>query len=255
VRSFELKLAWAKHQSHLLEGEIRAWRDAGGYEVVFDKHPQRPGHNMRLKVGDIAPGIPLIIGDALYALRSGLDHLAYDLAASFTNPLPPQASERSEFPIYGDKPIPKDLAEHKLGAMDPKARAIIEGLQPNARGNAYSDDPLWKLNELARIDRHRFIHLTVATLASVGIGGDNLHVEEMEIGGTGPTTGDGAKLGYASVRPIDPGRPMQMNVTPEPQVVFKDGDWAGVPILDFLAEIRGHIETEVVPPLSPFLKP
>jgi hypothetical protein len=255
VRSFELKLAWAKHQSHLLKDEIRAWRDDGGYRVVFDKDPHRPGHNVHLKVGDIAPGIPLIIGDAFYSLRSGLDHLAHDLAASFTNPLPPEASERSEFPIYGDKLLPEDLAQRKLGAMDPKARAIIEALQPNVRGNAYADDPLWKLNELARIDRHRFIHLTVATLGGIGIGGDNLHIEEIEIGGAGPTAGDGAKLGYASVRPIDPGRPMQMHFTPEPQVVFKEGDWAGAPALDFLAEIRGHIETEVVPLLRPFLKP
>lgn len=254
MRSFELKLAWAKHQSDVLQAEIAAWRESGGYGVVFEKHSQRPGHIIRLKVGDIAPGIPLIIGDALYGLRSALDHLAYNLAEAFTDPLPPDAGERSEFPIYGNKPLPKDLAERKLGAMDPHARAIIEGLQPHTRGDSYAKDPLWKLNELARLDRHRFMHLTVAAFAGIGLGGDNLHIEEMEFGGAGPTAGDGAELGYASIRPIDPGRPMQMNLTPEPQVVLKDGTWAGSPVLELLAEIRGHIEAEVVTRLTPFLK-
>ena len=253
MRSYELKLAWAKHQREVLEAQIAAWHQSGGYGVVFDKHPERPGHIMRLKVGEIAPGIPLIIGDALYALRSALDHLAHDLAASFTNPLPPEASEDSEFPIYWDKPIPQHVGDRKLGAMDPQARAVIEGLQPHLRGQAYTDDPLWQLYELARLDRHRFIHLTVAQLKGVSLGGNNLHIEEMEIGGAGPTAGDGAELGYASVRPIDPGRPMHMNVTPDPEVVFKEGAFAGRPALALLDAIRGHVEAEVIPKLEPFL--
>lgn len=253
MRSYELKLAWSDYQTQRLKDQIAAWHDSGGYSIVFDKHPNRPGHFMRLKVGEIAPGIPLIIGDTLYALRSALDHLAHDLAKSFTQPLPPQASEQSEFPIYGNKALPKNVGDRKLGAIDPKARTIIEGLQPHLRGKSYADDPLWQLYEVARLDRHRFVHLTVATLQGIGLGGDNLHVEEMEIFGVDPTAGDDTELGYASVRPIDPGRPMQMNVTPEPQVVFKEGAWAGQSVLDMLTEIRGHIENEVVTPLAPFV--
>lgn len=253
MRSFELKLEWAKHQSQALKNQTAAWRAANGYGAVFEKHPERPGHIIRLKVGEVPPSIPLIIGDALYALRSALDHLAHDLASSFTNPLPPNVSEISEFPIFGDRAMTSSEKSRKIGAIDPGAQAIIEALQPYARGNAYAQDPLWTLYELARVDRHRFVHLTVAQLGGIGIGGDNLHVEEMEIFGSDPTAGDGTELGYASIRPIDPGKPMHMNFTPEPQVVFKEGILAGEPVLSVLDHISGHIDAEVVTPLKAYL--
>jgi hypothetical protein len=254
LRSFELKLAWAKHQSQVLENEIALWHNSGGYGVVFDQHPHRAGYILRLKVGDVAPEIPLIIGDALHALRSSLDHLAHDLSAAFTDPLPPEASQGSEFPIFGTKAIPEDVANRKLGWMDRRARTVIEALQPYVRGDAYADDPLWHLYDLARIDRHRFVHLTVAQYRGLGIGGDNLEAQGLEIFGADPTAGDGTELGYVdSVRPIDPGRPMQMNVTPNPDVVFKEGTVAGKPVLATLDAIRGYIETEVVATLQRFL--
>lgn len=256
MRSFELKRAWADRQAQVLESEIRTWHSAGGYGVSFDKHPERPGHIIRLKVGDIPPGLPLVLGDTLYALRSCLDHLAHDLASSHTSPLPESASESSEFPIFGDRPMTSTERTRKIGAMHPGAMTVIENLQPHLREDAYRDDALWKLHELARIDRHRFIHVAVAQLGGIGLGGDNLHVELMELhGGDPPPTEDGAELGYAQIRPTDPGRPMYMNFTPEPQVILKDGPLAGEAVLDLLQLIRERIDLDVVPPLRRFLRP
>jgi len=254
LRSYELKLAWAKHQAQILKRQVSAWHNEGGYGTVSEKHPDRPGHIIRLKVGEIPPSLPLIVGDALYAIRSALDHLAHDLAASFTDPLPPTASEQSEFPIYWDKPIPQNVGNRKLGSMDPKARAIIEGLQPHLRGDAYADDPLWQIYELARVDRHRFVHLTVTQLGGIGIGGNNLHIETLELIDIKQTAGDGTELGYAAVRPIDPTRPMHMNFTPDPQVVFKEGTLVGEPVATVLDKLTRYVETEVVPKLESFLK-
>jgi hypothetical protein len=44
--------------------------------------------------------------------------------------------------------------------------AIIKALQPYNRGTAYRDDPLWQLNELSNIDKHR-VPTGRATLAHI----------------------------------------------------------------------------------------
>jgi hypothetical protein len=43
--------------------------------------------------------LPLLIGDCVYNYRSALDHLAFALATSFTNPLPESWVKTSAFPL------------------------------------------------------------------------------------------------------------------------------------------------------------
>ncbi len=253
MRSHDLKLAWADHQSKVFEDQRTAWHAAGGYGVEFEPQPNSPEHVIRLKAEDTPDVFSLVIGDALHAMRSGLDHLAFALSEAFTSPLTTEIAERIEFPIFGDRAMTIGERSRKLGAMDPAAATIIEGLQPHQRGNNYADDPLWVLYDLARIDRHRLLHVTVAQLQGVGVGGDNLHIESMTIGGWGPNAEDGAELGRCSVRPIDPGRPMHMNVAPEPTIIFKEGPRIGRSVLPELRAIRDHISGSVLPPLEPFL--
>jgi hypothetical protein len=97
-------------------------------------------------------------------MRSGLDHLAYALAAAHTVPLPADFAEESEFPIFGDRDRQGRLGTgvsrfantgrggglHKIRGVDPRAQAIIEGSQPHQRGQDFASDPLWKLHELSR---------------------------------------------------------------------------------------------------------
>ncbi len=137
--------------------------------------------------------------------------------------------------------------------MSPEATTIIEGLQPHVRGEDYVNDPLWILHDLARIDRHRLLHLTVAQLEGIGVGGDNLHVVQMMLQGVGPDVQDGTELGRCIVRPIDPGRPVHMKVTPEPQIIFKEGPRAGRAVLSELRAIRQDIQERVVSALEGFL--
>lgn len=252
MHSHDLKLAWADHQSEVFEGQGAAWRASGGYGVEFEPQSNSPEHIIRLKAEDTPDVFALVIGDALHAMRSGLDHLAYLLSETHA-PLTPELAEKIEFPIFGDRPMSSAERSRKIGAMAPDAAAIIEGLQPHCRGDDYAEDPLWVLYDLARIDRHRLVHLTVAQLEGVSVGGDNLHIETMTLGGIGPGAEDGAELGKCAVRPIDPGRPMQMNVTPEPQIIFKEGPRVGRAVLPELRMIRQHIAEAVIPPLEPFL--
>ena len=43
----------------------------------------------------------------------------------------------------------------KVWDMPCEAIAVIKSLQPYQRGNAFRDHPLWHLNELSNIDKHR----------------------------------------------------------------------------------------------------
>lgn len=253
MRGHELKLAWAEHQFKVFEGQRDAWHAGGGYGVDFEPQPNSPEHIMRLHAESTPDVLALVIGDALHAMRSALDHLAYALAEAHTEPLDPAAAERVEFPIFGDRPMTRAECDRKIGAMHPDAAAIIERLQPHQRGNNYADDPLWVLYDLARIDRHRLLHLTVAQLEGVGIGGDNLHIESMTLGAIGPGAEHGAELGRCIVRPVNPGRPMKMDVTPEPEIVFQEGSRVGRPVLAELRVLHVHITKAVLPPLERFL--
>ena len=50
---------------------------------------------------------------------------------------------------------------NKIGCIDPRAQAIIKGLQPHNLGEAASIDPLWWLQRLSNIDKHRLPHVVL----------------------------------------------------------------------------------------------
>jgi hypothetical protein len=70
------------------------------------------------------------------------DNLVYDLViARHGDPPPPQFAGYSEFPIFGPKAMSSSARRKRIGGIDPNAQAIIEGLQPHNRGNAFASDP------------------------------------------------------------------------------------------------------------------
>src|SRR5262249_50802169 len=96
--------------------------------------------------------IGLTLSDAFYALRSGLDQLAWQLAL-ITNPTP---SRDVCFPIYGElKPDTPKKFKKATADMPAGAIALIEELQPYKRGTDFRADPLWQLGELCNTDKHR----------------------------------------------------------------------------------------------------
>lgn len=109
-------------------------------------------HIRTLQINPVPIDISLTLSDAVYAIRSGLDQLAWQLAL-ITNPNP---SRDVCFPIFGElKPdTPKNLKK-ATGDMPSDAANIIEELQPYKRGAEFRDDPLWQLGELCNMDKHK----------------------------------------------------------------------------------------------------
>ena len=152
----EIKEATVSFLSGDANGVINDFKSDPGYLIVkaFSK-------------SDTPPLISVLIGEALYHLRSVLDHLACDLTELNKKPV----DSHTEFPIFdkGDafrNPMTGQLTRaitQRIGGVHPAKQAIIEGEQPFERFKANPhDDPLWTLYELSNFDRHQALHATSA---------------------------------------------------------------------------------------------
>lgn len=188
-----------------------------------------------------------LIGDCLFNFRSALDHLAYDLAVANNQgrPLPTTVEETSEFPLFSKRPPTKRELDRRIGAIDQKARKLIEGMQPYGRKDRAA---LKYLNDLQNFDKHRTLHLVFAVSKGLSYWGD---IGEFDFLNFGPLEhGDVlAEIALTS----DPKRQQNPNFTYG--VAFsKDGPGAKAPdVVRTLDWIGLHIEDGVIKPLLPFL--
>ena len=186
-----------------------------------------------------------LIGDCLFNFRSALDHLAYDLAVAYKGaPLSAAVEKGSEFPIFWRRTPSKREMDTRIGAVDPKARSLIEGMQPYGRKDRA---PLKYLDALHNFDKHRTLHLVVAQSTGLGYYGDI----EFDFVNFNPLK-DGDVLAQVAI-PSNPeayGDP-----TSSFGVAFpKTGPGAKAPdVVLTLDWIGQRIERGVIPPLLPYL--
>lgn len=94
----------------------------------------------------------VIVGDVVHQLRSALDHAVWKLAK-------PPIPFVTGFPACEVKSNAKgcfdSVAKRRLQNLDQPAFDYIESVQPYNRLGA--NDPLWQLNELWNVDKHRTI--------------------------------------------------------------------------------------------------
>jgi hypothetical protein len=101
----------------------------------------------------IDPRWSLRIGEILYQLRSSLDHII--------NAIVPASTKDTSFPIRDSEPsfdndTARQLEGIDIGTMD---WAVTKELQPfRLNPQAPRDTTAWAMNELANLDRHRFLH-------------------------------------------------------------------------------------------------
>ena len=168
--SHALRLSRASHHLHNLENQVREWLGQDPYYYVTVPDPQSDMTTVRVRFTIPPPAeFRLIIGDCLHNLRSALDNLVYQLAVQNTapNPIPEDKARELAFPIVSSPMKPDEFMtkyRSRIGLLDPGAQAIIEELQPYHREDGASH-PLWKLNKLSNIDKHRVPH--IASLALV----------------------------------------------------------------------------------------
>ena len=109
--------------------------------------------------------LSLELGEMLYQLRAALDAIVYGLAIIDSGSDPPPNEHRIEFPIRREEPDDFDDLRWKAGPLTDEHWDMIKSVQPY-RAREQEDwhinfvyDSLALINDWARIDRHRRLHV------------------------------------------------------------------------------------------------
>jgi hypothetical protein len=270
--SYILKLQRAREHVDSLYEESVAWIKTNPYKIVDEQDPEpipmaapQEAHYRRLRVTHVAE-IPcrfsILIGDCVFNLRSALDHLALALASRGRRKLTDTQIATSEFPIFRKGVDFKRNESRKIGCISRAARTAIKALQPYHQRSRYFTHPLWQLNELNRIDKHRTIVVCVSISRFYGnattnaIGADlRSIIEEYYFICASPGTikADAVLLRWART-PVDPSQYVQLNPSPIVELAFGEGSPAEFQsIVPFLEALCDFVGDTVIAQLSTFL--
>jgi hypothetical protein len=160
------KLARADSHIHDLDEILNPLAERATKSIVREPHGEPGNHWLFYRVTEVPeydPSWSTIVGDALFNLRSALDHLANRLV-ELDGGIP---CDRTQFPIYpsrtNDKGNPRNVTiQPGIGRKD--IRDALDQIQPYQEvekyGHDLNDDALWLTRELCNIDKHRLL-LTV----------------------------------------------------------------------------------------------
>ncbi len=152
----QMKLGWGHKRLDELKREVDEFRkDAHIIRTKDDIEQSRYRVYIEQKI--TPDPIGMLVGEFAYALRSGLDHLAWQLALLKTA----KPGRQTAFPIDSEcPPLTNRAYQEKIADIPGPALAIIESLQPYKNWPAFKDHPLWQLNKLCNIDKHRVVAIS-----------------------------------------------------------------------------------------------
>jgi hypothetical protein len=155
----DMKSRWAQEHFDALEREADKWIKLPPFTVRREDDLKNVLQVWRIEIGLTPESIPKALGDWVCCLRSALDQLAWQMARVLA---PGRTfSEREErnisFLIFKDD---NSTYRNRRGLFPTAVADAFDAIQPHIRGNAYRDDPLWQLNELWTLDKHRTIPIS-----------------------------------------------------------------------------------------------
>jgi hypothetical protein len=150
----KLRVKRAKEHLDVLHVKVKEFTDTKPPHVSVHEDIQNALYVLQIKLPIIDPKLAIIAGDAIYYLRSSLDHIAWQLALLTTD----RPYDLTAFPVIDDK-TSKKMSKFRRITKNIPSDAVdeIDALQPYHRGASYKDDLLWKLDKLCNIDKHRVI--------------------------------------------------------------------------------------------------
>ena len=176
------KLHRAREHRQALTDEIREiipydprYSRLGAYTIRMEC--EREGNEYTF-YADEGPGLDttrcaLIVGDALFNLRSALDHIVFQLhVRHYKGNIPAGIEKLSAFPICKTR-RKKDTSQwSEIGRLSQRHRRAIEFLQPyNTRNDKYRwvRLALHDINALNVIDKHRRLHVIRTAVTSFAV--------------------------------------------------------------------------------------
>jgi hypothetical protein len=159
IESSTLKLVWAR--DHIDAIRDISWDYCESEPNVIIKHPDG-SHELKFVVRP-PDTISVLAGEAIYQIRSALDHLAFQLVELNRGgvTLPLDWGEKCAFPLRvksPKKPPEFNCFEGTLPGITEQAFTFIESVQPYNRSDVGVS--LGRLGILSNIDKHRHLHLT-----------------------------------------------------------------------------------------------
>jgi hypothetical protein len=248
-----LKIARANEHLEAVRRMVAGYEEAS-CEVVVENDLQADIGWLTLRLPKPDRYLSILAGDCLYNLRSALDHLVWQLVLS--NP-PNRPTRHNMFPICTSMgAFEEQIQKGRLKGVTEPAVALIKGLQPgDDRGH-----PLFLLDKLHNIDKHRELNLVIAVASDLHLKWTRQGIVTSESTMANEDIHDGARLiGFPlSDRDFRPVRD-EMKVYGEATtfVAFKDvavADDNPAPIQATLERIREFLIEAVIEPLEPFLK-
>jgi hypothetical protein len=243
------KLARAEEHLETLDRECHEFMRDDPYAFVCDKDTEPGLYLYRLKVHRIAPvRLGILVGDVVHNLRSCLDHLAWQLACvSTTTPHP-----RTEFPIFKDAGPGRRCFDpdglKKIQSLPSAAQEIIEAEQPYHREKP-DEDPLWLLQELSNVDKHRIILVPAPhSHSAIGTFSDSWSFQKADAVLYLGRLNDGDVV----VRMKSPPRDEEPDVTPTFTIGVDLTEHSVMDIQNVLSRIRNSIRYDLLPQFARF---
>ena len=247
-----IRLKLDRAQTHLESiRELLRPVQTGHYHLAREQCEEPHLVNLRFILPDADRTLSTVIGDCLHNLRSALDHLVWQLV--LTNP-PKRPSRKNQFPICktADGWI-EALSRDRLRGVVPKAIPLIWGLQPYVMTPIDPvSHPLWILNELTNIDKHRTLTVTTSAVMNPEVAfGRGLPWNEGGFKMTGLQAFlNGDIIGKLVARQVPPEPDLQAHGTLS--VVFQDPPATRREIASELETILTFLRDDVVPTFEPF---
>ncbi len=151
----DMKTRRAQVHLEALELAVKNWVDSPPYTIIERDDFQKAVHVVRIEDEIVPEIIPMLLGDFVCCLRAALDQLAWALTHfRSTRTFTDQEARRIQFPIAK---VNDATYQGRLGFFPSTVASDIDSFQPYHRGSAYASHPLWELNELWTMDKHRAI--------------------------------------------------------------------------------------------------
>jgi hypothetical protein len=228
----ERKLHRAAQHFEQLKAQVRGWEEGHGYTLRTIQSDYDPS-SYTLRADIVRPiedePFPLVLGDFLQDARAALDYIASALGNVGAGGWMSESDALATmFPITLSPERFAQVVERRLPTVTQPVRAAIEDLQPYKTGDDFPElEPLWILNELARLDRHRFLQVGAGQIAMPRLNpttSRNVRIEDMEVVEGSLRTAevdaleeahilgeeDGAILATFTALPVDPSKEMHM---------------------------------------------
>jgi hypothetical protein len=229
-----------------------------GIRTQWEHIPEKSGRSGTTWRADLKPPPPLRIavlcGDFVHNLRSSLDHLARALVleSGGTPNDDPGDGPVTQFPVLEERLTRNGNVRplRIIGGISPPAEFLLETVQPYQRVDDPTLHPLWILNRLWNVDKHRTLNVVGVNLGKITI--------TFSDGRTGYARAapfeDGALIYWVLDENVDVDHTATSTVEYAPSLAFREvAGGAGnepVPVVELLRELRDYVRHEVVAPFA-----